>query len=161
MRSNHTNVCANCCGERASLVGQKNFLLRCRISPLNMSWYHSRSCHSERYICLSMLLVQFTKSILDLPLWGAKEYSLEKMEWVILLVFAIWAISYACLLMNLTIRIKNWKGKISLILLLVSSSGLIIAGILNVNPVPPQKTETRPIHKPLKPASNERYLKHR
>ncbi|MBB2147988.1 hypothetical protein [Pedobacter gandavensis] len=108
-----------------------------------------------------MLLVQFTKSILDLPLWGTKEYSLEKMEWIILLVFAIWAFSYACLLMNLPPRIKSWKGKISLALLLLSSTGLIIAGMLNVNPMRPPKGDNQQIQKSLKLPSNERHLKYR
>lgn len=86
-----------------------------------------------------MILAQFLKSIPDLPLPGIKEYSIEKEEWFIMLVFVAWVYSYACLWRSFPFRIRSLKVKFSLTLLLISSIGLIIAGVLNMNPIPPCK----------------------
>ncbi|WP_316752679.1 hypothetical protein [Pedobacter gandavensis] len=109
-----------------------------------------------------MVLVQFIKSVIDFPFHGTKEYSIAKEEWLIVFVFVVWFLSYTCLWMSLRFQIRALRAKISLALLLISSIGLIFAGILNMNPAPPFKEDYRQINKPPKPGLNEeRHIRYR
>lgn len=105
-----------------------------------------------------MVLTQFLKYLPDPPLLGIDAYSIEKKEWLMLIVFIIWVLSYTYLLMSLRFRIRHFRKKISIAILLISSLGLIIASILNIDPMSPPKINSRQInHKLLKPTPYERH----
>lgn len=109
-----------------------------------------------------MVLIQFLKYLPDPQLSDIIAYSIEKKEWIMLLVFLIWVSSYAYLLISLRLKMKSSGAKISLTLLLISSIGLIIAGISNLEFDCPNKTTPKHIiHKSLKSPANERIIRYR
>lgn len=107
-----------------------------------------------------MTLLQFTKSVFDPSWFGPNDDSIAWNEWVMIVVFIIWASSYIYLLVGLRIQIRKVKSNISLTLLFISSIGLIIAGFLNTDPSIPNNTEEKRVCTPIKTHSNEKHVKY-
>ena len=108
-----------------------------------------------------MTLLQFTKSVFDLSNSGINDDSLGLNEWILIFVFIVWVSSYAYLLLSLRLQRKGKKRHLSLALLLVSSIGLIIAGMINTDATIMSKDEDKQICIPVKLKTNEKHSKFR
>lgn len=76
-------------------------------------------------------------------------------------VFMVWASSYGYLLISLRLQKKGKKSTLSLALLLLSSIGLIIAGMINTDATIMNKEEDKQICSPVKLKTNEKHSKFR
>ncbi len=113
------------------------------------------------FLLKHMVLVQFIKYLIEPQLSELSAYSIENREWIMVFIFIVWVLSYTYLLIS-SIHLKmNWlQPRISLSILLISSIGLIIAAMLNMESSVSFKSQIRQtIHKPIKSSSNEKYIR--
>lgn len=99
-----------------------------------------RAARVARSLTITFLVLlaglHFIKPTLD-PSWHfISEYAIGKNGWIMNLAFLLWAAAYIALFITIRSQVpRGIIGAIGLILLLVSATGLIIAGIFNMDPL--------------------------
>jgi hypothetical protein len=110
------------------------------VNRISLSWLKISIGATLTFMIL-LVLLHFIKAELD-PSWRMiSEYAIGKHGWIMVIAFLIWALAYASLFFSIRSQIQGLSGKIGLALLLISSLGLLIAGIFVTDPITVSREE--------------------
>jgi hypothetical protein len=111
------------------------------VNEISLPWLKISIGSTVTFMIL-LILLHFIKAELD-PSWRMiSEYAIGEYGWIMVIAFLAWALAYASLFFSIRSQFRDLVGKISLALLLISSLGLLIAGVFVTDPITVSQEET-------------------
>lgn len=105
-----------------------------RSSAINVQWAKTAQ-YSTLLFMILIAVLHFIKPEID-PSWRMlSEYALGENGWVMVIAFLVWAISFIALFYSIRRQTNSVAGKVGLIALWVSASGLLLAAVFETDPV--------------------------